>query len=156
MRKYLRFVFVVFICQCSVYSQISDTALINVRNFRIKKKRIVSIQAPIDVLKDITIKSNDNHYYLIKGAFVGVDSIDLKVDSTNRIEKVTCFYDSLTTYKYIVKAFNKHLKYKGKKTKFENKRSTTWEDKSTLFEIIEVRTGNKRKVYCEIKDREKS
>ena len=135
------------------FTQPSDTALINVRNFKIKKKRIVSLQAPIENFKDITIKSNDTHYYLKKETFAGVDSIDLEINNAKRIEKVSCFYDSLTTYKSIVKAFNKHLKYKGKGTKFENKRSTTWEDKSTLFEIIEVRTGNKKKVYCEINDK---
>src|SRR5437588_821516 len=107
MKKNLCFIFVLFISYFSACSQVNDTALYNVRNFHIKKKRIVSIQAPIDGLKDIALKSNDNHYYLKKEAFAGVDSIDLEVNNANQIAMVTCFYDSVTTYKYIVKAFKR-------------------------------------------------
>lgn len=150
LKTLISFFLLIFLSNVETFAQPSDTALINVRNFRIKKKRILSLQSPIENYQDIVVKSNDTHYYLKKEAFVGVDSIDLKINMKNQIEKVTCFYDSLTTFKDIVKAFDDHLKYKAKQTKSENIRKAKWEDKNTMFEIIETKSGKKRQVYCEI------
>jgi len=144
--------------QLSILAQVSDTAINKMRSFRIREKRIVSLQAPIDRLKEITIKSNSEHFYLKRGTFGGTDSIDIEVNKANQITAVSFFYDTVSTYQYEVDLFNKHLNLTGKEFQYVSNGSsmkvTKWQDKFTVFEMVEIRTGNKWRIYSVIFDKD--
>ena len=143
--------------QFTLVSQVNDTAINKMRTFRIRNKVVIGLQAPIDKLKEITVKSKVGHYYLKKGAFGGTDSIDIQVNKNNQIVNVSFFYDTVSTYSYEVDLFNKHLNLVGKETQLtEGKKkikTTKWEDKFTVFEMIEIRECNKWKLHSVITDK---
>src|ERR1700758_669784 len=124
-------------------AQESDTAINKMRSFRIRNKILISLQEPIENLKEITIKSKADHYYLKKGTFGGTDSIDIRINEKNQIANVTFFYDTVSTYSYEIDLFNKHLNLIGKETQHNSgkrkSKITKWEDKFTVFEMIEIR-----------------
>jgi len=148
-------VFVLFF-QFKVIAQVSDTAINKMRSVRIKGNKI-ELQLPIEKLKDITVKSNADHYYLKKGTFGGADSIDIKITKNKQITCISFFYDTVSTYEYEVNLFNKHLNLIGKEAQLKSGKkkikTTKWEDKYTMFEMIEVREGNKWKLHSVITDK---
>src|ERR1700758_3912160 len=156
MRFFLIPMMLFFFVQFS-FAQQNDTALNKMRTFRIRNKALVGLQMPIDSLKDIVVKKQFCLYSLKKGTFGGTDSIDIEVNASNKIINVCFFYDTVSTYSYEVDLFNKHLNRIGIETKHNsgsNKiKYTKWEDGYTVFELIEIRKGNKWKLYSRLYDK---
>lgn len=143
-------IFVMFF-QFTSEAQVNDTAINKMRTFKIRNGNTVSLQAPIDKLKEITVKSKPDHYYLKKGTFGGTDSIDIQVNKNKQIIAVSFFYDTVSTYSYEVDLFNKHLNLIGKENQVNSGKkkikTTKWEDKFTVFEMVEIKEGNKWKLH---------
>jgi len=138
-------------------AQVNDTSLNKLRSVRIRNGNKITLQSTIKKHWGITVKSSTDHYYLKKGTFGGTDSIDIEVNKKNQTTTVSFFYDTVSTYDYEVNLFNKHLNLIGKESQLMSKNSTMkvtkWEDKLSVFEMVEVKTGDKWQLYSIIFDK---
>jgi hypothetical protein len=139
------------------WGQNTDTLIIKFRTVPISSGRKMALQSDIATLKEITIKSLKDHYYLKKGTFAGCDSIDIEVNNLNKIVVQSFHYDS--TYKYLeeIESFD-GIFGKGKEYQYANAeisiRATKWQDRLTAFEMVEVRRKGKIKCYSIMFDKE--
>lgn len=144
------------LCSSLVAAQQSDTMLNALRSTRIHKGNRISLQANIEKLKEISFLTSSNHYNLKKGNFGGADSIDIEVDNKNLISAVSFLYD--TAYEYEKGHYVDWLKTPGKEYTYGSDkmkiRATRWEDKRTVYELVEVVQGNRAMVYSTIFDKD--
>ncbi len=146
----------IFLISISCYSQLSDTALNPLRSTRIQKGNRITLQTDIGKLKDISFKTGEGHYNLKKGVFGGADSIDIEVNKDNLICAVSFLYD--TAYEYEKGHYVDWLKTPGKEFQFLAEkikiRDTRWEDKRTIYELVEIVKDDKTMVYSTVFDKE--
>jgi hypothetical protein len=131
-----------------------DTVFNRFRSVNIQNKRSISLQSSIDNIKDAVIKSSYDHYYLKQGSFIRADSVDIEVNNNNLVVAITFFYD--TTYNSIKILYDKPLGT-GKEFFFSSEafslKATKWEDKLTVFELIEFASNGQVQVYSVIFDK---
>lgn len=149
------------LCSSHIISQ-NDTMLKHFRVTHLSKGKI-ALEANIETVKDIVVKDNAGHYHLKKESFANADSIGIEVNKSNQIVAITFQYDYApefsndTAYIHELHKFQKIMGTKGKEFKANSKgRSVTvnkWEDKKTIFELVEVVVnGKKQKVYSTLFD----
>jgi len=131
-----------------------DTVFSRFRSINIQNSQNISLQSDISSIKDVAIKSSYDHYYLKPGSFIRADSIDIEVNLDNKVLAITFFYDTSYTYKKSI--YNKPLGA-GKEFLFSSEdltfKCTQWEDKLTVFELVEVTSKGKVQVYSVIFDK---
>lgn len=131
-----------------------DTVFNRFRSITIQNKQSISLQSKIESIKEFVAKTTDDHYCLKKGSFVRADSIDIEVDLDKKILAIAFFYD--TTYVSKKSIYNKPLGA-GREFLFCSEsftfKATQWEDKLTIFELIEVVLMGEVKVYSVIFDK---
>jgi len=144
------------ICAGTAFSQQSDTMLNPLRSTRIHKGSRIALQANINTLKDISFQTSAGHYNLKKGTFGGADSVDIEVSKNNLICAVSFLYD--TAYEYEKGHYVDWLKTPGKEYSYNSDKmkvkATKWEDKRTIYELVEVTQGTRITVYSTIFDKE--
>lgn len=138
-------IFLIYLSSCA---QVNDNALGKMRNFKIKNGIKITLMSPIDSVREVIERNKYGEYFLKRGTFGGADAIKLFVNVDSVITNVQFFYDTVSTYEYEVELFNKHLGFVGTETKHKSVtirkvKTMTWEDKSTSFELTEVREGKK-------------
>lgn len=144
-----------------LYSQ-NDTML---KHFRVTSllSGKIELQANIATIKDIAVKHDAMRYHLKKESFTIADSIGIEVNNENKIVSITFRYDYApeysndTAYIHELHKFQKIIGSKGKEFKASyNGKSVTvtkWEDKKTIFELVEeIINGKKQKVYSTLYD----
>jgi hypothetical protein len=140
----------------------NDTLLKYFRVTNLSKGKI-ALQANIETVKDIVEKDDAEHYHLKKESYDIADSIGLEVNKSNQIISITFRYDyspeysNDTAYIHELHKFQKIIGSKGKefKTSYKGKSVIVnkWEDKKTIFELVEVtKNGKKQKVYSTLFD----
>lgn len=136
----------------------SDTLLKIFRTAQIKNNKKLSLQANIDPLKDVTIKSDGEHYYLKKDSYNIVDSIGIEVNAAKQIIALSFLYGYDTAYVHELRKYQKLMNSKGQEYLYYSKNKsikvTKWEDQATIFELTEVIIDGKRQVYSVLFDSE--
>lgn len=144
-----------FITQLTVAQMTErDTVFNRFRSIKIQNNQNISLQSSIESIKDVTVESTGDHYCLKKGSFIRADSIDIEINLDRRILAIAFFYD--TTYASKKSIYNKPLGA-GKEFLFSSEsftfKATQWEDKLTIFELVEVVLKGEVKVYSVIFDK---
>jgi hypothetical protein len=161
MKNILSIVLTFLVCS-SGFTQ-SDTLLSAFRSVNISKGKKVKLQASMTELTEISKKVNKNLYILNKEAFNYVDSLGIEVDDKNKIIALTFLYGYDSAYVHEEVYYHEQKKYKkliaaeGKEYKFKSDnfsiRVNRWEDKETIYELIETIKNGKLMVYSRIFDK---
>lgn len=148
--------------QFIVISQ-NDTILQLFRTTYLGKQKI-TLQANIATIKDMVVRSDNNHYYLKKGTFGIADSMGIEVNSAQQIISILFTYEYApdysndTAYIHELHKYQQLINSKGREYQYISKsksiKVTRWEDKGTIFELIETRINNKTQAYSVIFDKE--
>ena len=146
------------------FSQLNDSLLVAFRSVNIDKGIKMRLQADVKGLSDITIKDRKNIYHLKKGSYIFVDSIGIEVNDKSKIIALTFLYGYDSNYVHEQVYFHEQKKYRkllqdeGKiyeyKTDMLSIKVTRWEDKSTIFELIETIKEGKILNYSRIFDKQ--
>lgn len=146
------------------FSQRNDTLLKDLRLVNIDKGKTIILQGDIVSLSESVIRSAKTFYYLKKGSFIRADSIGIETDDKNKIIALTFLYgyDSASVKEPVfiheLKKYQKFFQANGKQYEFKSDlfsiRVNRWEDKTTIFELIETNRNGKLTVYSRIFDKE--
>ncbi len=141
----------------------NDTILKLFRTTFLGKQKI-SLQSNISTLTGFAIKSNSSNYYLKKGSFGIADSIGLEINNAQQIISILFVYNYApdysndTAYIHELRKYQELINSKGREYKYFSKsrsiKVTKWEDKATIFELVEVITNGKIEIYSVIFDSE--
>ena len=132
-----------------------DTVFKRFRSVSIQNNLAITLQSNIKDLKDITIKSSNDHYYLKKGSFIRADSIDIETNKKGLIIAITFVYPG-TDYQSMQKTYTKPLG-KGKEYVYASEEFridvTQWNDEKTIFELVKLVTEKSIMIYSVITDK---
>lgn len=143
----------------NLYGNSQNDSLLNMfRTLHLQNDRKVQIQSNIDKIKDISVKRSNDRYCLKNGSYGSADSIYLEVNQSNQIVAISFQYKNDTAYKHELPIYKKFINSEGKEFQFTSKdltiKATKWEGSTTIFELIEVQTNNKKEIYSVIFDKE--
>jgi hypothetical protein len=140
-----------------VFSQNADTLIIKFLTVPVSDGKKLTLQAPVDSVSDIVVKSNPGHFYLKKGTFRNADFIDVEVNNSNLISALSFYYDSTFIYGEKVEIFSKMLgpgREYSSGIKGGSMKVTKWEDRLTIFEVAEIKSARKPLCYSAMFDKE--
>lgn len=160
----IKFALVFFmLSSCSFLFSQNDTILKLFRSTLLGKQKI-TLQSNVSTIKGYAIKSDNNHYFLKKGTYGIADSIGIEVNSVQQIISILFTYEYApeysndTAYIHELHKYQKLINSKGREYQYTSKnisiKVTKWEDKGTIFELIETRIDNKTQAYSVIFDKE--
>lgn len=158
MKPIFTFTFFFLLVAKSLFSQMTerDTVFKRFRSVNIQNDLKIELQANIKTLKDVTVKSTTDHYYLKKGSFVRADSIDIGVNKKGQIISISFFYPG-SDYETMKKTYTKPLG-EGEESITSNggiiTKTLLWEDDKTIFELIEITNSGVTKLYSVIIDKQ--
>lgn len=158
-------IFTIFFLSLSIcgFAQ-SDSLLKAFRSTSIENGNKVILQSDINELLEICIRKNNNIFSLKKGTYRYVDSIGIEVNDNNKIIALTFLYGYDSSLVHEPVYFHEQKKYfiffqgDGKHYDFKSANFsisvTKWEDKSTIFELVETIINNKTTVYSRLFDKQ--
>jgi hypothetical protein len=137
------------------FCQQNDTLLRDLRFVPIKGRSNIKLQDNAESIKDISYKTAPGHYNLKKGSLPMSDSVDIEVNQNNQIIAVSFRYDTTYSYQkaYCARYFNAPLKSRQIEGADLEMKISRWEDKKTVFELVEMKKGDKPLVYATIFDK---
>lgn len=146
-----------------LFSQ-NDTMLKYFRTTMLQGKQTISMQESVLKLKDVTVKVDNHNYYLKKGVFGVADSVAIEVNNEQKIIALSFFYDYApdysndTAYIHELRKYYKIMNSKGKEFHYTVKDKsinvTKWENKNTIFELVELTINGRVRVYSTVFDSE--
>lgn len=139
----------------------NDTVLKLFRTVHLNDRNI-ALQSDIAKLSSIVKKIDANHYALKKETFKVADSICIETNTKNQIMNIifsynyapefsndTAYIHEQRKYKKIISGNCKEFQYTGNG---QSAKITKWASETTTFELVEVVTKEKVKVYSVIFD----
>ena len=138
-----------------------DRVLDLFRTVHLGKDRKVVLQSKISELADITDNLGNDYYSLKKGSFSNADSIAMEVNNNKQIIRILFFYNYApefsndTAYLHEQRKYRKMISEGDEFNYTDDKRSlkaTKWLNLTTIFELIEATTNNRREIYSVVFD----
>jgi hypothetical protein len=160
--KNLLVIIVLFGFNSELFAQ--DSLLAAFRSVHISNGKDVGLSTNIVEIKNISRKIDAENFVLNRDAFNYVDSFGIEVNQKNQIIALTFHYGYDSAYVQESVFFHEQKKYRkmlsanGKEYGFKSDnlsvRVNKWEDKSTIYELIEYISKGQLTVYSRIFDKE--
>lgn len=151
----------IFFLTSSVTAQ-NDSLLHLFRVLHLADKKI-NLQDNINKYADIVVKTDPTHYHLKKGSYGIADSIDIEVNAANQITAFRFFYNyepefsNDTAYIHELHKYQKIINSPGREYVFTSKqisiKATKWEERQTIYELLEVMINGKKRTCSVIFDK---